>query len=44
MLSFPNYTKGSRKGMVQQVDAQLHQYLQEAKCVVCVTLYRGTQV
>ena len=27
--------------MVQQAGAQLHQYLQGAKCAVCIALYRG---
>ena len=41
MLSLPNYAKRSRKGMVQQIDAQLHRYLQGVECTVCQALYRG---
>ena len=41
MPSLPNYAEGSCKGMVQQADAQLHQYLQGAECAVCLALYRG---
>ena len=41
MPSFPNYAKRSRQGLVQQIDTLLHQYLQRAKCIICITLYRG---
>ena len=40
MLSLPDHAKGSCKGMVQQVDAELH-HLQGAERVVCLALFRG---
>ena len=44
VLSFPDHAEGSYKDMVQQFDAQLHQYLQGAERVVCLALYRGAEV
>ena len=41
MPSFPNYIKRSHQDMVQQIDTQLHQYLQRAKYAVCIALHRG---
>ena len=41
MSCIPNHAERSYKGMVQQVNAQLHQYLQGVGCVVCLALYRG---
>ena len=43
--SLPDYAEGSYKGIVQQVDAQLHQYLQRAENTICLALYqRGTGI
>ena len=42
-MGLSNYDEGSRKGMVQQVNAKLHKYLQGIERIVWLALYRGAQ-